>query len=374
MDQEAITINLEEEFKKLKKYYDENNFEELLAHNLGIYFLKMRSISRISLLKRLADELGIDITNVPNKRLFEYLFCKQIDEEVLNRFLVEVYKEERKKLIQDENKLYSQLYKVKIFDWGGFYQNAVEQTIINNYVKKIRNYEELLEKIENDINPRIRGYIICSWYNHWTSILIEDMIKIQPNILPASGLVKKIDFFWNDFPFDLKVTYFPEEFMQIKRKELGLKPELTELKKFAKKYGIYYDKDAKSKEIFYELLTKISEHPSQKAKKFMEEFNSIRRQIIEDAINNPEHLIRWFYENQGTRRFDAANRFFIVLVDLNNFEESWKLKRNKELLKNEIDNYFRQQKAPDFERMKIIFNWQEKEYSTYATVLFIVKK
>ena len=374
MGGKAITTNIKEEFRRLKRYYDEDDFEKLLKHKLGVYFLKMRSISRAPLLRRLANKVRIDITNVPGGDLFKYLFCKQISEDVLDEFLIEVYNEERQNLIQDEDQLYSQLYKVKVFDWGGFYQNAVEQTIVNNYVKKIRDYNVLVERIENDINPRIRGYIICSWYNHWTSILIEDMIKRQPNILPASGLVKKIDFFWFNFPFDLKVTYFPDEYLQIKREELGLKKELTDLKKFARRLNINYDRNAKDREVFEELLTRISEYPSREAKEFIKNFHSIRRGIIEETMDNPISLIRWFYENQGIRRFDAANRFFIVLVDLNNLEESWKLKRNKELLKNHIEGFFRKNKNPDFENMKITFNWQGREYSTYAVVLFIVKK
>jgi len=374
MGGEAVTMNIKEEFRRLKRYYDENDFEKLLKHELGVYFLKMRSISRATLLRRLANKVGIDITNIPGRNLFEYLFCKQIAKDVLDEFLIEVYNKERHNLIQDEDQLYSQLYKVKVFDWGGFYQNAVEQTIVNNYVKKIRDYNVLMERIEKDINPRIRGYIICSWYNHLTSVLIEDMIKRQPNVLPASGLVKKIDFFWFNFPFDLKVTYFPDEYLQIKRRELGLNSELSDLKRFARRLNINYDKSARNREVFEELLTRISEHPSREAKEFIESFHSIRRTIIEETINNPVPLIRWFYENQGIRRFDAANRFFIVLVDLNNLEESWKLKRNKELLKNYIGEFFKKHRNPDFEDMKITFNWQDREYSSYAMVLFIIKE
>lgn len=365
-------MNAKKEFRELKIYYDNDNFEKLLYHKLGVYFLKMRSVSRAPLLKRLANKAGIDITNINQRDLFEYLF-KQIDESLLNEFLIEVYDEERQNLIQDEAQLYNQLYKVKVFDWGGFYQNAVEQTIVNNYVKKIRDYNTLIERIENDINPRIRGYIICSWYNHWASILIEDMIKRQLNVLPASGLVKKIDFFWFDFPFDLKVTYFPDEYLQIKRRQLGLDCELTELKRFARKLNIDYDRSATNREIFEQLLTRISEHPSKEAKEFIKEFHSVRRTIVTKTISNPCQLISWFYENQGIRRFDAANRFFLVLVDLDNLEESWKLKRNKELLKKHIENFFVKHKKPDFKNMKITFNWQDKKYSTYAVVLFIVK-
>ena len=41
---------------------------------------------------------------------------------------------------------------MKVFDWGGFYQNAVEQTIVNNYVKKIRDYNILVERIEKSLD------------------------------------------------------------------------------------------------------------------------------------------------------------------------------------------------------------------------------
>jgi len=371
----SVMANLKNEFKILKKYYDEDDFESLLSHKLGIYFLKMRAISRAHLLRRLANKLNIDVSHISGRGnlLFEYMFCCDIDEKILDEFLIELYDEELRNILQYEDQLYSQLYKVRVFDWGGFYQNSVEQTIVNNYIKKINNYDYLLEKIETEINPKIKGYVICSWYNHWTSILIESMIKRQPNILPASGLVKKIDFFWHNFPFDLKVTYFPDGYMQLKRKEMGLPPELTELRNFARQHNIHYDRNARDREIFYELLTRISEHTSKEAADFMESFNSTRRKIIEDTLKNPEDLIRWFYEHQGVRRFDASNRFFIVLVDLNNLEDSWKLKRNKELLSNNIKEYFKLHKNPNFNDMKLTFNWQDKVYTTYATVLFITK-
>ena len=46
----------------------------------------------------------------------------------------------------------------------------------------------------------MRGYVLCSWYNHWTSIVIEDVFRDHPAVLPAIGQVKKIDFFATMFP------------------------------------------------------------------------------------------------------------------------------------------------------------------------------
>lgn len=365
-----------DKFRILRRFYRNNDFENLLNDDLGIYFLKMRSISRTRLLRELALDLGIDVSDISGKgdQLFEYIFIQEIPEKILDDFILRIYEQEREERRKSEDYLYSQLYKLKVFDWGGFYQNAVEQTIVNNYVKKVQNYDDLCNLIENDINPRLRGYILCSWYNHWSSILIEDMFKDHRNVLPAVGLIKKVDFFWKNFPFDLKVTYFPDGYMQLKRSEMGLSSELSILKKYAKSHDIAYDRNSSNNAIFTELLTRISEDPTKEAKNFISEFHEIRRLIITETIKNPSGLIRWFYEQQGIRRFDAANRFFLVLIDLENLEDSWKLKRNKKLLQKHITNFLDNSKNVNFEKLKLTFNWEGKDYTTYAAILFVFKE
>ena len=361
-------------FQTLNKAYQNNEFESILTHEFGNYFLKLRSLSRTEILRQLAQSTNINIENVAGRQLFEFLFCQNIPEAILDAFIKQLYHDERAERIGNEDNLYTQLYRLQVFDWGGFYQNAVEQTIVNNYIKKIRDYNQLLNSIENDLTPRLRGYILCSWYNHWTSILIEDMFRDHPDVLPSVGLVKKVDFFWHNFPFDLKVTYFPEGFMKIKRQQRGLRPELTELKRFARANNINYDRNATDDEIFNELLARITESPNEKAQNFIREFHQTRREIINETVQNPNELIIWFYENQGTRRFDAANRFFLVLIDLNNLEESWKLKRNREILHEGINNYLNQNRDVDFSQFQIDFNWEGDNYQSYATCLFLVRE
>jgi len=302
------------------------------------------------------------------------LFCQNIPEATLDAFIRQIYQKEREERVGNEENLYTQLYRLSLFNWGGFYQNAVEQTIVNNYVKKISDYTQLLNSIENDLTPRLRGYILCSWYNHWTSILIEDMFKDHTDVLPAVGLVKKVDFFWKNFPFDLKVTYFPDGFMKLKRQQRGLKPELTELKSFARKNRINIDRNATADVLYQELLTRITENQSDEAKVFIQSFYQSRKDIINETIQNPNELIVWFYENQGTRRFDAANRFFLVLIDRNNLEESWKLKRNKDILSDGINNYLNQNRNIDFNQFRLNFNWEGTSYQSYATCLFLIRE
>jgi hypothetical protein len=55
-------------------------------------------------------------------------------------------------------------------------------------------------------------------------------------------------------------------------------------------------------------------------------------------------------------RFDASNRLFIILIDINNFEESWKLKRNTKLLTSKIVEYL-----DNFSKEKPIIKYKKGE-------------
>ena len=80
-------------------------------------------------LRRLANRLNINIENIQGRQLFKYLFCQNIEVEILNDFINEIYEEERAERRENEENLYNQLYRLPVLYWGGFYQNAVEQTL-----------------------------------------------------------------------------------------------------------------------------------------------------------------------------------------------------------------------------------------------------
>ncbi|EEX74179.1 hypothetical protein [Leptotrichia hofstadii] len=165
--------------------------------------------------------------------------------------------------------------------------------------------------MKKDLNYSLEGYTLNSWYNHWSSILIEDIFKQHKKVLPTVGLIKKIDFFIERIPFDLKVTYFPEEFMKEKLKEKNFGIELTRVKQICKKLSIEVKKENKSDRVLnIQLQELLKENDSKEAKQFLNELNELKKEIIEEAINNPEELIKFLYEKQGERRFDASNRFF----------------------------------------------------------------
>ncbi|PJE65514.1 hypothetical protein COU91_01215 [Candidatus Saccharibacteria bacterium CG10_big_fil_rev_8_21_14_0_10_47_8] len=363
------------DFQKFKQLYQDNKFDVLLRDPVSIYWLKLRSISRKELLVEFCGLIGIDSSTTSGSALFEYVYNAQPPIEKIDEFINQKYKSERLERKASEARLVSELYKMPVLDWGGLYQNNLERTIVDNYVKKIRNFDLLNQKIENEIHDSMRGYVQSSWYNHWTSILIEDIFKDHEAVTPTVGLIKKVDFFIGNVPFDLKVTYFPDGFMTDTRRAMGLPTELQALKRFARLNDIAYDRTQKDKIIFNELLTRISENHTDIAKNFMREFKTNRWDIVSKVLANHQNLIKWLYEEQGERRFDAANRLFLVLINKNNLEESWKMKRNVELLRDKINDYLDGFKNKNADSLKIDFNWIDgKQYYALSDIIFVVKE
>jgi hypothetical protein len=295
---------------------------------------------------------------------------KDIPVGTIEKTICQLYDLERNERKKHEDELVNELYQLKSFDWGGLHQNSLEKTIVDNYIKKITSFATLNDKIENELLNSMRGYVQCSWYNHWTSILIEDVFRDHGNVLPAVGRVKKIDFFINDVPFDLKVTYLPEGFVKERRKKEKLRPELTLLKQSARKLKLAFDKDMPDARLLEDLWTKIKDHPNDAAQKLISELDNFRVKTLDECRKDSLPLITWLYENQGVRRFDASNRLFLVLVDRANFFDSWKLKRAKPLLIDGIKTYLDAQKGRPGQELK--FNWEGVQYEVTADLLFVV--
>ncbi len=216
----------------------------------------------------------------------------------------------------------------------------------------------------------MKGYVQCSWYNNWTSIIIEDIFKDHPSVLPAVGKVKKIDFFVKDIPFDLKVTYLPEGFVKDRRRSENMRSELTLLKQLAREQGIHFEKSMSENQLLEDLWLKHQDHPSEDSQSLINALRNYRGDLISASQENPDSLIRWLYENQGTRRFDASNRLFLVLIDRSNFFQSWKLKRAKPLLQTKISDYLDSVDAGPGRRVN--FDWNGTRHTVVSDVIFIV--
>lgn len=360
-------------FAELEKCFRNNDFPSIEGDDRGIRFLKLRSMSRKATMKEFCALHNIELNGLKSKEYFGYVFeNNEITDANINNFINEKYQEEREDRRKNQDYLVDQLNRLQYFDWGGSFGNSLEKNIVNNYVKKIQSYEKINEEIEGSLLNSLRGYTLNSWYNHWTSIIIEDLFKDHEAVLPTVGLVKKIDFFINDIPFDLKVTYFPEQLLADKLKDNGYGNELTMLKRICRKLNIFIPDDLNNKGLKLHLYGKVSEDHRVEAKEFISELKQEKRKIIQESEDNPAELKKWLYENQGEARFDASNRFFLVLTDESDMVSSWKLKRNIVFLRDRITSHL-DDLSMDMASLNTTFYWKldKKNYSCKSDILFL---
>lgn len=214
--------------------------------------------------------------------------------------------------------------------------------------------------------------MLCSWYNHWTSIIIEDIFKDHERVLPAVGLIKKIDFFIDGLPFDLKVTHFPEGYVKQRRKEEKARPEATLLKRVCKSHDLPIPSDMPETRLLENLWEVVQDHPSSDAQEAILELRSFRDKLVEEVVREPSRLIKWLYENQGVRRFDSANRMFLVLVNISNYFDSWKLKRSRDFLVQAIHRELDEFREDETDRIR--FGWAGESYTATAKAIIVIKR
>jgi hypothetical protein len=266
--------------------------------------LKLGCIPLIQL-KTLASDLGISKVGSATE-IIKRILQKHSDEEIINEFIKLKYAEriqERRSMISDED-LKKELLKVKTFSWG-VVQGQLDQKIQTEYVRRIVRYEELINSVKARLHDDVTNYVICTWFNHWTTVLIEEHISTHLKVVPTIKTIKGIDVFFDGQPFDLKVTYLPREYNPI------------------------------------------------------------------EAIKNPHKLAIWLYENQGAQRFGADNRLFVILLDKDNPEKGWELKRDFALVFKKIDNFFNRERVS--KKDEIVFSFGRKTYTTITKVLIITK-
>ncbi len=163
-------------------------------------------------LKLFALNFGVEGSG-PAGEIIKRLLENGIDEKIVNEFIKQKYNEkiqEQRKVISDED-LKKELMKVKTFSWG-VVQGQLDQKIQTEYVRRTVRYEDLLNNVRTKLHDKVTNYVICTWFNHWTTVLIEEHISTHPKVIPTIKNIKGIDIFFDGQPFDLKVTYLPREY------------------------------------------------------------------------------------------------------------------------------------------------------------------
>ena len=360
------------DFNMAVNLYKNDKIRELAETDAGMRFLKLRSLSRKEYLDCLIHRFELKVGNLKLEEKLQYIYESAIQSEDIDDVIQELFEVGRKIRRDNEQQLINELYKIESFEWGGLHQNSLETTIVNRYVKQITSYESLQNEIEGNLHNSLRAYVVASWYNHWSSIIIEDIFKEHTNVIPAVGQIKKIDFFVNNKPFDLKVTYLPEGYIKDHRRSQGFGPELTLMKGLARELDVGFDTSVPDSVLLPDLWRKLDDNPQRSAQELISELQEYRGTLLDNCIANPEPLVQWLYENQGTRRFDASNRLFLVLVDKSDFFSSWKLKRARSLISEHVTNYLTG--VGQDHGFQLDFLWEGETYSTEADVIFVIKQ
>ena len=288
------------DFKYWDSLHRNEHLEEFSKDRTGLLWLKTKSIIRKELIEEFIQQNKITIKQTALKQQFIELFDLLLHNiEKSHKLLDEYIKTINNQRIAslDIQQLVSELYKLKTFEWGGDYQNSLDKFLVSRYVK-VQNpsFDYLMSKFKTEINPAVQGYVLNSWYNYWSSVLIENIFKSHSAVLPTVGQIKSVDFFVGDIPFDLKVTYLPTEYIRQKRKEKDYPMELTFLKLKAKEANICYDKNAKPTDIFYEITEKMKDRDDDLCKQTLQTLKAEKIEILKKRKK-----IRNFWLNGSTK-------------------------------------------------------------------------
>jgi hypothetical protein len=350
-------------FASYETLFNDDKIYEMSSTKEGVIWLKIKSILRKEYIVEFCHYFNLSLKSKINSDIFFEIFSIVLGNLDIEKNLDNFIKSQSITISQESiNNLVSELYKMRVFNWGGDYKNALDRYLIDTYVKKHMSYDIISSKLDNEIHQALRGYVYCSWYNHWSTILIENIFKQHKKILPSVGNVKKVDFFIEGIPFDLKVTYLPNNYIDTIRKNRKLKSENAILKQVAKDNKISYVTT-------YEMIEKLRNIKDQR----LLDIQSVKKDILEEAIRNPKLLINNLYEQQGEMRFDASNRLFLILCDTKNFDESWKLKRDVGLLQNAIFQYLENFNISNIINNPISFQYKNRSatYHCLSDVIFV---
>lgn len=237
----------------------------------------------------------------------------QLSTDQINGYIKNLYSDIRRKEIlktgASHQSIVDELNKVDAHIWG-MVQGKADAYIQSKYVRKYFKFNDLVNAIRGSLVNAMEAYTLCTWYNHWSTVFLEDLICQNKTVVPIIKKVKGVDVIWNEQEVDIKATNLPKEW-------------------FRDGY------------------------------------------TIDDAISNPIRACEYLYTYQGAERFGAENRFFVIVYDRINPADSWKIKREYSLIKKSVDNFFSQDSKLD--PISFSFGKTKTPHLAHAKMMFIVK-
>ena len=130
------------DFNYWKKLHENDELEEFSSDGLGLLWLKVKCVVRKELISEFltANNIKLKETSLNGQFVELYALLAENPEKshgILNKYIEAKNKSVLGKL--DTQKLVSELYKLKSFDWGGDYQNSLDKYLVSRYVKVIQS-------------------------------------------------------------------------------------------------------------------------------------------------------------------------------------------------------------------------------------------
>lgn len=228
--------------------------------------------------------------------------------------------------------------------------------------KSIKSIAELETAIDSSALPRIRQYILWSYYNQNSNDIIELFFLRHPKVIPTLRKIHNIDFFIKIenriVPFDLKFTHISDEYFDLisegiinrtndttffdNYKTMGNLNELKQIKFFYSAHKKVWNLKNYGGLSKIELIQNLEETKEPEALDFINNITKKRKKYVTSTVENPQILEWWNYKYQGERLFCNNNRLFVFLAYSDRFIDGRPLKgRTKEIgkkIKELLDN------------------------------------
>lgn len=280
-----------------------------------VNFIKLKSLKKAHLID-FCTHFSIPVSkNIQEmiKDIFLAFDNDQLSTLQINEYIKNLYSSirarEREKTGANHQSIVQELERVDAHIWG-MVQGKADAYIQSNYVRKYFRFDDLVNAVRGSLLDAMEAYTLCTWYNHWSTVFLEDLICQNEKVVPIIKKVKGVDVIWNEQPVDIKATNLPKEW-------------------FRDGY------------------------------------------TIDDAQDNPIQACEYLYTYQGPERFGAENRFFVIVYDRAHPDDSWKIKRDYALIKESVAKFFSQDTKLD--PINFSFGEKKTPHMTHAKMMFIVK-
>lgn len=151
-----------------------------------VYRRKLMTL-RVEHLRELCARHALD-TRGNAATLIQRLRSAVKDDEA-NAFMKEKYGQRIEARACKQRDIAREVSKVTGADWN-VEQGELDQHIQERYVRVEPRYDELVRAMETRLLPEIRSYVLTSFYNHYTTEALEDLIALQPSVMPAFKEIK----------------------------------------------------------------------------------------------------------------------------------------------------------------------------------------